>query len=83
MIVLMDVNYCTLVGKNESILAEFIKSLQDGPENFIFIDEGKLDKYLVVKIAKESDGNGFTLTQPFLIEQILKAAEIDLRMTNS
>ncbi len=55
----------------------------DGPENFVFTDEGKLDKCLGVDIQKTNDRNGFLLTQPFLIEQILQAVEIDIRMTNS
>ncbi len=83
LIVFVYINDCILVGKNGSILAKFIKALQDGPKNFIFTDKGKLNKYLEVKITKEPDGNSFALMQPFLIKRILKAAEIDLHMTNS
>ena len=36
-----------------------------------------------MEIERSGDGNGFTMTQPFLIERILKAAGIDLRMSNS
>ncbi len=83
MIVLVYVDDCILVGRNASIIADFIESLKKGPENFIFTDEGKLNKYLGVDIRRDSEEKGFTLMQPFLIERILQAADIDLRMTNS
>ncbi len=82
LIVLIYINNCILISNKLSVLKEFIKSLSDGPEQFIFTDEGKLGKYLQVEITKLSDGKGFLLTQPFLIECILEAAEIDTRMMN-
>ncbi len=57
-------------------------NLKDGPENFVFTDEGHLDKHLGVKIRKTDEGFRFSMTQPFLIQFILWAAEIDTRMTN-
>ncbi len=60
----------------------FIDSLKFGPEKFDFTDEGSMDKYLGVDIEKLPDGTGFTMTQPFLIERILTAAQIDLTTTN-
>ncbi len=83
MIILVYVDDCILVGENGLMIADFIESLKKGPENFISTYEGKLDKYLGVDIKQEQEGNGFTLTQPFLIERILQAADIDLHMTNS
>ncbi len=83
LIVLVYVNNCILISNKLSVLQTFIKSLTDGPEKFIFTDEGKLDKYLGVEIKKLDDAGGFLLTQPFLIERILEAAEFDTRMTNS
>ena len=61
----------------------FINTLKYGPEKFVFTDEGSLDKYSGVEIEKLSDGTGFSMTQPFLIQRILEAANINLRMTNS
>jgi hypothetical protein len=40
-------------------------------------------KYLGVDIERLANNSGFTMTQPYLIERILEAANIDLRMTNS
>ncbi len=53
------------------------------PREFHFYWQGKLDNYLGVEIKKTEDRKCFSLTQPFLIERILQAAEIDTRMTNS
>ncbi len=50
MIVLVYVNDCNLVGKNGFIIVNFIKSLQNGPNNFIFTYKEKLDKYLGMEI---------------------------------
>lgn len=83
LIILVYVDDCNLISNQSSTLKGFVESLKDGPENFIFTDKGKLDKYLGVDIKKTEDGKGFSLTQPFLIERILQAAEIDTRMTNS
>lgn len=78
MIILVYVDDCILIGKNRSILDDFITSLKEGSEQFIFTVEGTLDKYLGVDIQKHDDATGFTMTQPFLIERILQAAEIDV-----
>ncbi len=84
MIVLVYINNCILISNKQSVLKKvFIDLLNDGPENFIFTDECKLNKYFGVEIKKLDDKKGCSLTQPFLIEWILKAAKIDTRMTNS
>ena len=58
-------------------------SLLHGPEKFEFTDEGSIDKYLGVNIEHLPDKSGFKMTQPYLIQRILEAANIDLSMTNS
>ncbi len=82
MIVLVYVNDCILISRETSAITSFIESLQDGPKNFVFTDKGHLDKYFGVEIQKTNDGSAFSMTQPFLIQRILQAAEIDTRMTN-
>ena len=82
MIVLTYVDDCILLSPKKETIDAFILSLKNGPENFVFTDEGSMEKYLGVDIQKLQDGSGFTLSQPHLIERILQAAEIDLRMTN-
>ena len=41
-----------------------------------------MEKYLGVDIERLPDNSGFSMTQPYSIELILDAANIDLRMTN-
>ena len=59
LIVLVYVDECILIGKNKSVIEEFIKSLKNGPENFIFMDEGDLNKYLGVEIKKIGSSGSF------------------------
>ncbi len=58
-----------------------VTSLYNGHENFALQDEGSIDKYLGVDIAKLA-GNSFQLTQPFLIECIAQLLGIDQGKTN-
>ena len=67
---------CILIGKHSDIIKSFVQSLIDGDENFEFTDEGPMDKYLEVEIEKLK-GNEFILRQPFLIQRILKALNVD------
>jgi hypothetical protein len=58
-----------------------IQSLHKGDESFVLQDEGLIDKYLGVKI-KQLEDSSFELTQPFLIEQVIKFLWIDNGRTN-
>ena len=82
MIVLCYVDDCILLSPEKGVIDEFLVSLKNGPEKFVFTDEGSIERYLGVEITKLADGSGFTMTQPFLIERILQAAEIDTKTTN-
>ena len=81
MVVLTYVDDCILISKDGSTIDQFIQSLQDGSENFVFTDEGTMSSYLGVDVSQLSDGTGFTLTQPFLIELIVEALNFDLKTT--
>ena len=83
MIVLVYVDDCILLSTKDSIINDFIKSLSTGPENFIFANEGNLDRYIGAEVQKLANKSSFELTQPFLIERILQAADIDTRITNA
>ncbi len=83
LIVLVYIDDCILISKNKSAIEEFINSLKQDPENFIFTDKGDLNKYLGIQIKKLGWSGSFKLKQPFLIESILQAANIDTCMTNS
>ena len=82
LIVLCYVDDCIILSPKKQIIDEFIASLETGPENFVFTDEGDIQRYLGVEINTLADGTGFKLTQPHLIERILEAAHIDITMTN-
>ena len=81
MIILVYVDDCILISKDQVPMQKFIQSLQDGTEDFVFTDEGTLANYLGVCIDKQDDGKGFTMAQPFLIERIIKAIGFDLATT--
>lgn len=51
--------------------------MHEGPEKFIFTEEGTLSSYLGVDIKQLPGDGGFALTQPFLIERIVKALNFD------
>jgi hypothetical protein len=61
-IILTYVDDCILIGDTQDRLNALVTSLHDGTENFALQDEGSVDKYLGVDIAK-LDGNSFQLDQ--------------------
>jgi hypothetical protein len=48
----------------------FVKSMKDGPKEYVLTDEGDINKFLGIEI-KEIARNKFELSQSFLIEQIV------------
>ena len=82
-IVLVYVDNSIILSRDKKLIASFIDTLTHGPERFEFTDEGSIDKYLVEDIERLPDNSGFSINQTYLIERILDAANIDLRMTNS
>ena len=52
MVILVYVDDCILITKESSTLDSFIDSLQNGPEKFVFTDEGKMSSYLGVDISR-------------------------------
>ena len=51
MVILVYVDDCILITKESSTMDSFIDSLQNGPEKFVFTDEGKISSYLGVDIS--------------------------------
>ena len=80
MIILTFVDDCILISKDGAVIKDFIHSLNNGPENLDFTDEGTLNAYLGVDISQLPDG-GFTLSQPFLIDRIITLLQFDRKMT--
>ena len=61
---------------------KFISTLISGPEKLQFTDEGELSKYLGVEIEQLQNG-WFSMNQPFLIQRILNAVNIDMAVMKS
>ena len=80
-IVLTYVDGCLIIADEESKIDMLVKSLHGGKENFVFTDEGSIDKYLGVDI-NQLDDSSFEMTQPFLIERVLSLLGISKRKTN-
>ena len=53
-----------------------IKFLFNREENFELTNEGNIDKYLGVNMQKYKDGR-YELRQPFLIDRIIEALNLD------
>jgi hypothetical protein len=81
-IVLVYVDDCIILSRDRNTITKFISTLTFGPEKFEFTDEGELSKYLGVEIEQLKSG-GFSMSQPFLIQRILDAVNIDLAVTKS
>jgi len=81
MIVLCYVDDCILISKDNTAIPEFIESLTNGPDNFKFPNEGSMSSYLGVDTYWLPNDEGFTLTQSFLIDRIIKAINFDPSVT--
>ena len=49
---------------------DFVKTLQNGPENFVLTDEGDVEEILGIEIIQLNDPQ-FILSQPFLNNRIV------------
>ena len=79
--VLTYVDDCILISKDASVIDEFVTSLTNGPEKFVFTDEGTMSTYLGVDISPLPNKEGFVLSQPHLIGRIIEALNFDLKTT--
>ena len=80
-IILVYIDNIIIISKDALAIDQFVKSLEDGPENFDFTHEGTFEAYLGVEISQLPDNKGFHLSQPFLIECIIQALGFDLSTT--
>jgi hypothetical protein len=71
MVLLAYVDSCIIISPSRNSIDRLISSMQSGPENFKLTDKGGVNKYLGVKITCLDD-NSFELSQPSLIDRILK-----------
>ena len=66
MIILVHVDDCILISKEDFTIAKFIDSMKDTSEVFEFTEEGTVNAYLGVDISPLLDGKVFTLSHPKL-----------------
>ena len=63
------------------------KSLESGSKNFVFTDEGSLSSYLGVSMDRRQVirwyHTGFSMSQPFLLDRIIKAVGFNSETTKS
>jgi hypothetical protein len=81
MMVLTYVDDCILISKDGSVIDDFIDSLTNGPEKFVFTNEGTMSTYLGVDISPLPNKEGFVLSQPHLIGRIIEALNFDPKTT--
>ena len=74
-VILVYVDDCIIISKDEKVIDCFVKSMMDGPEGFVLTDDGDLARFLGVEIEYKSDGTIY-MTQSHLIQRILKACGI-------
>jgi len=64
------------LGKDMGEIDEFLRSMQQGSENFVLTDEGSIDKFLGIEI-KRLGKQEFEISQPFLIDRILALLQLE------
>ncbi len=74
MILLVYVDDCIIIADNIMRIDVLIHSLKNGEEKYILTEESTLDKFLGINIER-LDEDRFELSQPFLIERIIKFVE--------
>ena len=72
---------CVHITKNLIVFVAFAQSLHNGPENFVFTEEGTLESHLGVCITNLPRSEGFEMSQPFLIDRIIKVIGFELATT--
>ena len=83
MIILVYVDDCILISKEDLVIQNFIRSLKAGTEDFVFTEEGTMNSYLGVDISSFPDKKGFTLSQPFSLDRVIQALNFDTKTSKS
>ena len=83
MIILVYVDDCILISKEDLVIRKFISSFKAGTEDLLFTEEGTINSYLGVDIYSCPDKKGFTLYQPFLIDRVIQDLNFYPKTTKS
>jgi hypothetical protein len=75
MIIITYVDDCIIVSNSMKDINTFVKSMKDGPKEYVLTDEGDISKFLGIEINEITE-NEFELSQPFLIKQIVNLLEL-------
>ena len=76
MIIITYVDDCIIMGPSMKDIDGFIESTKSGSENFVFKDEGDMNKFLGIEIT-QLDNKISKISQPFLIGIITSFLNID------
>ena len=74
-VILVYVDDCIIISKDENVIDRFVKSMMNGKEGFVLMDDGDLARFLGVEIEYRDDGT-IHMTQPHLIQRILELCGI-------
>ena len=69
-------DYCIIISKKSNFASSIIASLKEGNKNYHFTDDGNLTTYVGYIIERYSGGKSFSISQPRLIERILKVLNL-------
>ena len=72
--VIFYVDDAGIAARTETIAKRFVKDMED--KGFEITPQGSFTEYLGIKYSRSDDGN-VTLTQPFLIQKIIKATGLE------
>ena len=81
-IVFVYVDESIILSHSRDTITKFISTLTFGQEKFEFTDEGEFSKYLGAELEQLQSG-GVSVSQPFLIQRILDAINIEMAVTKS
>ena len=78
MIILTYVDDCIIVGPSMENINRFVDSMKNGDKNFVFTDEGDINKFL----GDQLDDKILKISQPYLTDRIISFLNIDANYHN-
>ena len=75
MVILPYVDDCIIVEETMENINRFVDSMKNGDENFVFTDEGDINKFLGIEIT-QLDDKRFKISQPYLTDRIISYLKI-------
>ena len=80
-VILVYVDDCIIISKDEKVIDRFVSSMMNGKEGFVLTYDGDLARFLGVEIEYCKDGT-INMTQPHLIQRILSLCGVKSNEVN-